>query len=130
MVSQYPIHFLTQELFRSRKRLIGNTSFAIGNKSPLLASANNKSLPKIIRQRSGKGHFGEIYYRGLAFHLDQIKSLLELSGPLDHAIDKNLLIDCIQKASLGASNDIRVTDRLDLAISLLSWVAKKLMKAD
>lgn len=124
MVVSHP--FLDPRLIALAENIHWRHRVIPGQQKPLLASAANDLLPDQIRNRKGKGHFDEVYFRGLARHRPQLERLIESSSPsVEDVIDRSKLLDCLRKASLGATTDIRATDKLNLTLSLLSWLSSR-----
>ena len=59
-------------------------------------------LPALIRERSGKGHFNEVFFGGLARNLPLLETLVE-QAPVDDLgiVDKDELLRRLHKAALG-----------------------------
>ena len=94
-----------------------------GRQKPVLADAMRDVLPAAIRQRQGKGHFNEVYYKGLSQNLPMLESLIR-QAPVDDLdlLDKNEVVNCLHKAALGVGQDSSGTDRLGLTLALLKWL--------
>ncbi|MFM9959888.1 MAG: asparagine synthase-related protein [Planctomycetaceae bacterium] len=94
-----------------------------GQQKPLLTAAMGSRLPSAITQRSGKGHFGEVYFRGLTKHRNRLNELIRRAGAnLEEVIDVDVLLKCLHAASLGFARDAIVTDRLNVTLAFLHWL--------
>jgi len=90
---------------------------------PILADAMRDVLPAVIRERSGKGHFNEVFFGGLARNLPRLERLVR-EAPVDdlEMVDKDKLLGCLQKAALGIGDCAPGWDRLNLTLSVLKWL--------
>lgn len=91
---------------------------------PLLARAMREVLPESIRTRRAKGHFNEVYFKGLARNRPMIEDIIRVA-PIDDLglIDKPALISALRKTALGVEVSGFGMMRLDLTLSLLHWLA-------
>lgn len=89
---------------------------------PVLVRSLNGRLPELITRRRAKGHFGEVYYLGLARNLPYLEAMIRRSRIRDlGVIEVDLLIDALHEASL-AGPDSRRLHRLNLVLSLIRWL--------
>jgi asparagine synthase (glutamine-hydrolysing) len=90
---------------------------------PLLADALRDVLPPMIRDRVGKGHFNEVFYRGLSRNLPMLESLVE-RAPVDdlELLDRPALLDGLRQAALGIGESTLGVDRLNLTLAVLKWL--------
>jgi asparagine synthase (glutamine-hydrolysing) len=90
---------------------------------PILADALHDVLPALIRNRPGKGHFNEVFYRGLARNRPLLEALVQ-RAPVDdlEILDKAELIRCLNQAALGVGPSGPGGDRLNLTLCLLKWL--------
>lgn len=95
-----------------------------GQQKPLLAHAMRDVLPAEIRTRRAKGHFNEVYYRGLARHRPALEELVR-AAPIDDLdmIDKETLIACLRETALGAEYSPGGSTRLNSTLSLVKWLS-------
>jgi asparagine synthase (glutamine-hydrolysing) len=94
-----------------------------GQPKPLLAEGMRGVLPEEIRTRRRKGHFNEIYFRGLARNLPALERLVrETPAELAPVIDVDILMSCLRKASVGAASALPGLNRLNATLSLLRWL--------
>jgi asparagine synthase (glutamine-hydrolysing) len=93
---------------------------------PILADAMRDVLPAKIRERSGKGHFNEVFFTGLARNRPQLEALVE-RAPVDdlELLDKGALLRCLQQAALGIGSGAQGVDRLSLTLCLLKWLTQQ-----
>jgi asparagine synthase (glutamine-hydrolysing) len=91
---------------------------------PLLAEALCGVLPERIRTRLRKGHFNEVYYRGLSRNLPRLEALVrEAPGEELGLFDREALLECLRQAAVGVGRDFRSTDRLNISLALLQWLS-------
>jgi len=90
---------------------------------PILADAMRDVLPAVIRERSGKGHFNEVFFGGLARNLPSLERLVREAAVDDlEMVDKGKLLSCLQKAALGIGDCAPGWDRLNLTLAVLKWL--------
>ena len=92
---------------------------------PLLAMTMGNALPECIRHRRSKGHFDEMFYRGLSRHLPVLEGLL-LRSKLNkmEVLDANRLKPMLEMATLGGRN-CRQLQPLVLALCLECWLSNE-----
>jgi asparagine synthase (glutamine-hydrolysing) len=94
-----------------------------GSRKPLLAEAMRGLLPDAIRTRRSKGHFDEVYYLGLARNLSALEALVRRAPIADlELFDKDVLVDCLHRAALGAANGLHGLIRLNSTLTFLKWL--------
>ncbi|NJD06612.1 MAG: hypothetical protein FIA97_08960, partial [Methylococcaceae bacterium] len=97
---------------------------APGTHKPLLTLAMRDVLPAAIRQRHSKCHFNEVHYRGLAHNLANLEELIQTSRAGEMGLfDCGVLTECLRRASLGDDVSPQGALQLDLALSLIKWLA-------
>ncbi|MBV9634761.1 MAG: hypothetical protein JOZ40_09025, partial [Methylobacteriaceae bacterium] len=94
-------------------------------RKPLLAEAMRGVLPEAIRTRRSTRPFNEILYPGYSRNLAKLRRLIN-SPPIDDLgmIDRKVLIDCVEKAALGAAMPSRLR-RLNETLSLITWLSMR-----
>ena len=91
---------------------------------PVLAKGVKGILPDKILHRRRKGDFDRVYGLGLARNLEGLRAMVESSPLAENGMfDKGVLLDCLQRAALGASGRGEGTHRLNLTLSLIKWAA-------
>jgi asparagine synthase (glutamine-hydrolysing) len=94
-----------------------------GPRKPLLAEAMRGLLPEAIRTRRSKGHFDEVYYLGLARNLPALEALVRRAPVADLGLfDREVLLDCLHRAALGAANGLHGLIRLNSTLTFLKWL--------
>ncbi len=95
-----------------------------GRHKPILAEAMRGVLPEPIRTRRHKGNFNEVYFLGLIRNRAQLEELVR-NAPLAESdmLDREILLECLEKACLGVAGDASGQDRLNLTLSLLKWLS-------
>jgi asparagine synthase (glutamine-hydrolysing) len=95
-----------------------------GRQKPVLAEAMRGVLPEEIRRRPGKGHFNEVYFRGLARNRSALEALIDQAHVDDlDMLDKTVLRECLHRAALGTADHMLGLSRLNSTLSLLKWLA-------
>ena len=93
---------------------------------PVLADAMRGILPENIRTRPKAGFFNEPYFRGMAKHLQSLQSLVHLARVEEfELLDKEVLIQCLQRSALGIGNKRIQLDRVNLTLSFLKWLSMR-----
>jgi asparagine synthase (glutamine-hydrolysing) len=95
-----------------------------GTHKPLLASALGDVLPEKIRKRRAKGHFNEVYYRGLARRLPTLEKLINQPAIDELGLfDGQMLMQCLRQTALGIEHSTAGSMRLDLTLSAIAWLS-------
>lgn len=94
-----------------------------GKMKPVLATALADVLPPEITTRRAKGHFDEVYYRGLMRNLGTLERLVR-GADVDRlgVIDKPALLARLEEAALGGP-DARKLLGLELTLDAVKWLA-------
>lgn len=94
-----------------------------GKMKPVLAAALAGVLPPEITARRAKGHFDEVYYRGLARNLGTLERLVR-DADIDHleVIDKPALLARLEEAALGGPGARKLLG-LELTLDAVKWLA-------
>jgi asparagine synthase (glutamine-hydrolysing) len=97
-----------------------------GTQKPVLAAAMRGILPECILNRPSKGNFNEAYYMGLSRNLPRLEALVE-RAPVDDLgfLDKERLLDCLQRAALGNAGDAGALMHMNATLSLLLWLTQE-----
>jgi signal transduction histidine kinase len=92
---------------------------------PLLRAAMRGRLPDPIATRSRKGHFNEVYYRGLLRNRDRLEALVRDPAVADLGIlDAGALAAAIDRAAVGGLG-VQETHPLNLALTLARWLLQE-----
>jgi asparagine synthase (glutamine-hydrolysing) len=118
--------FLDSRLIRFCLAVQAHVRLDPGQAKPLLAEAMRGILPEEIRTRRRKGHFNEVYFRGLARNLPLLERLVHnLPSELEPVIDSKVLLDCLRRAAMGGASALPALDRLNGTLSLLRWLQQE-----
>jgi asparagine synthase (glutamine-hydrolysing) len=97
-----------------------------GAQKPILAAAMRGILPECILNRPGKGHFNEAFFSGLSRNARSLEALVEQApASVAEFLDKAVLLDCLQRATLGNAPDARALIALNSTLSLLLWFTQQ-----
>jgi asparagine synthase (glutamine-hydrolysing) len=92
---------------------------------PVLAEAMRGALPEEICVRPRKGHFNEVYFRGLSRNLPALEALIHEAQVEDLGLfDKNILLESLHRAALGTAGSMLGLNRLNVTLSLLKWLSQ------
>jgi asparagine synthase (glutamine-hydrolysing) len=96
---------------------------------PLLRAAMRDRLPEPILTRRRKGHFNEVYYRGLLRNRDRLVDLLRHPAVAGTGIlDAEAVAATLDRAALGALG-VPVVHRLNLALTLARWLLQEAQRS-
>lgn len=91
-----------------------------GRMKPLLGDALQPVLPRPIIERRHKGHFNEVYYKGLARNAPALQDLVARAD-IDPFLDKQKLSAAISLAALGGLGTLACR-HLNLALCFSFWL--------
>jgi asparagine synthase (glutamine-hydrolysing) len=82
-------------------------------------------LPEPILTRRRKGHFNEVYYRGLLRNRDQLVELVRHPAVADLGIlDAEAMADALGRGAVGGLG-VTVMHPLNLALTLARWLLQE-----
>jgi asparagine synthase (glutamine-hydrolysing) len=117
--------FLDLRVLRAGLRFVANTRPDPEPSKPLLRAAMRGAVPEPILTRRRKGHFNEVYYRGLLRNRDRLVELVH-----DPAVAGLGILDAEAVAATldrGALGGLGVPDmhQLNLALTLARWLLQE-----
>jgi asparagine synthase (glutamine-hydrolysing) len=117
--------FLDRRVLRAGLRVVAGTRPEPGPGKPLLRAAMGGWLPEPILARRRKGHFNEVYYRGLLRNRDRLADLVSHPAVARTGIlDAEAVAATLERAALGALG-VPVVHRLNLALTLARWLLQE-----
>ncbi|MEJ1160442.1 asparagine synthase-related protein [Prosthecomicrobium sp. N25] len=96
---------------------------------PILADAMADRVPQIIRQRTDKRNFNEVYFRGLARNLPKLERLARAAERDLGIVDGGRLAGSLRRAAMGALTDPGESLGIDLMLALLIWLERHVSAA-
>jgi asparagine synthase (glutamine-hydrolysing) len=117
--------FLDRRVLREGLRVVANSRPDPTTSKPLLRAAMRGSLPDPIMTRRRKGHFNEVYYRGLLRNRDQLVELVRQPAVADLGLlDAEALAAALDRGAVGG---LGVTEMhpLNLALTLARWLLQE-----
>jgi asparagine synthase (glutamine-hydrolysing) len=117
--------FLDRRVLRAGLRAVANVRPDPWTSKPLLRAAMRGMLPDLIMTRRRKGHFNEVYYRGLLRNRDQLVELVRHPAVADLGIlDAEAMAAALGRGAVGG---LGVTDLhpLNLALTLARWLLQE-----
>lgn len=92
-----------------------------GQMKPVLAEAMRDILPECICHRRRKGHFDEVYYRGLSRNLQHLEAMVrQMPSALLKMFDQDMLLKYLQEARIAGAN-VRQLQRMDSVLAIIHW---------
>ena len=117
--------FLDLRVLRMGLRAISTTRPDPEPSKPLLRAAMHGALPEPILTRRRKGHFNEVYYRGLLRNRDQLVELVRDPAVADLGIlDAEAVVATLDRGALGGLA-VPEMHQLNLALSLARWLLQE-----
>jgi asparagine synthase (glutamine-hydrolysing) len=117
--------FLDRRVLREGLRVAATRRPDPATSKPLLRAAMRGSLPDPITARRRKGHFNEVYYRGLLRNRDLLVELVGDPAVADLGIlDAGALAAALDRAAVGALGVLE-THPLNLALTLARWLLQE-----
>jgi asparagine synthase (glutamine-hydrolysing) len=121
--------FLDLRVLRAGLRFVANTRPDPEPSKPLLRAAMRGAVPEPILTRRRKGHFNEVYYRGLLRNRDRLVELVH-----DPAVAGLGILDAEAVAATldrGALGGLGVPDmhQLNLALTLAQWLLQEAQRS-
>jgi asparagine synthase (glutamine-hydrolysing) len=117
--------FLDRRVLRAGLRVVASTRPDPVPGKPLLRAAMRDRLPEPILTRRRKGHFNEVYYRGLLRNRDRLVDLVRHPAVAGTGIlDAEAVAATLDRAALGALG-VPVVHRLNLALTLARWLLQE-----
>ncbi|MGY1763336.1 asparagine synthase-related protein [Geodermatophilus sp. SYSU D00779] len=117
--------FLDRRVLRAALRAVAGVRPEPTPSKPLLRAAMGDTLPDPIATRRRKGHFNEVYYRGLLRNRDQLVALVRHPAVVDLGIlDAEALAAVLDRGAVGG---LRVPElhSLNLALTLARWLLQE-----
>jgi asparagine synthase (glutamine-hydrolysing) len=117
--------FLDLRVLRTGLRAISTTRPDPEPSKPLLRAAMHGALPEPILTRRRKGHFNEVYYRGLLRNRDRLVELVRDPAVAGLGIlDAEAVVATLDRGALGG---LAVPDmhQLNLALTLARWLLQE-----
>jgi asparagine synthase (glutamine-hydrolysing) len=117
--------FLDRRVLRAGLRAVGNIPPDPATSKPLLRAAMRGMLPEPILTRRRKGHFNEVYYRGLLRNRDQLVELVRHPAVADLGIlDAETMAATLGRGAVGGLG-VTVMHPLNLALTLARWLLQE-----
>ncbi|MGY1643842.1 asparagine synthase-related protein [Geodermatophilus sp. SYSU D00703] len=117
--------FLDRRVLREGLRVLANTRPEPTAGKPLLRAAMRSALPEPITTRRRKGHFNEVYYRGLLRNRDLLLELVGDPAVADLGIlDAGALAATLRRGAVGALG-VQELHPLNLALTLARWLLQE-----
>jgi asparagine synthase (glutamine-hydrolysing) len=117
--------FLDLRVLRTGLTVMANTRPDPEPSKPLLRAAMRGALPEPILTRRRKGHFNEVYYRGLLRNRDRLVELVRDPAVAGLGIlDDEAVVATLDRGALGG---LAVPDmhQLNLALTLARWLLQE-----
>jgi asparagine synthase (glutamine-hydrolysing) len=114
--------FLDPRVISRGLSLIAGTVPQPGRMKPQLGEALKPVLPRPIIERRRKGHFNEVYYKGLARNASALQDLVARAD-IDSFLDKQKLSAAIALAALGGLGTLACR-HLNLALCFSFWLTR------
>lgn len=117
--------FLDPRVLRAGLRVVATIRPDPATSKPLLRAAMRGMLPEPIVTRRRKGHFNEVYYRGLLRNRDQLVELVGDPAVADLGIlDAETLAATLGRGAVGGLG-VTVMHPLNLALTLARWLLQE-----
>jgi asparagine synthase (glutamine-hydrolysing) len=117
--------FLDRRVLRAGLRAVANVRPDPWTSKPLLRAAMRGRLPDPIMTRRRKGHFNEVYYRGLLRNRDQLVELVRHPAVADLGIlDAEAMAAALGRGAVGGLG-VTVLHPLNLALTLARWLLQE-----
>jgi asparagine synthase (glutamine-hydrolysing) len=117
--------FLDRRVLRAGLRVVANIRPDPATSKPLLRAAMRGVLPEPILTRRRKGHFNEVYYRGLLRNRDQLVELVRHPAVADLGIlDAETMAATLGRGAVGGLG-VTVMHPLNLALTLARWLLQE-----
>jgi asparagine synthase (glutamine-hydrolysing) len=117
--------FLDRRVLREGLRVVASTRPDPTTSKPLLRAAMHGRLPDPILARRRKGHFNEVYYRGLLRNRDQLVRLARSPAVADLGIlDAEALAAALGRGAVGGLG-VAEMHPLNLALTLARWLLQE-----
>ncbi len=98
-------------------------STILDRQKPILAQAMRGRLPQPITARRHKGHFDEVYYRGVVRNREILHQLVDGANSYGLPIfDTAVLRKCLREAEMSVVGAAQLK-RLDYTLALLRWLS-------
>ncbi|WP_240802004.1 asparagine synthase-related protein [Streptomyces sp. A1136] len=117
--------FLDREVVTTMRRLPVEATFHPGRPKAVLREAMKDLLPSLIRDRTVKIPFDQLYARGLRTHGDALIDLCRSARhPLvEEMFDIEVLCRAVREAQLGVGN-AESWDRMNSSLALVAWLER------
>jgi asparagine synthase (glutamine-hydrolysing) len=117
--------FLDRRVLRAGLGVVASTRPDPVPGKPLLRAAMRDRLPEPILTRRRKGHFNEVYYRGLLRNRDRLVDLVHHPAVAGTGIlDADAVAATLDRAASGALG-VPVVHQLNLALTLARWLLQE-----
>ncbi|MGY1625209.1 asparagine synthase-related protein [Geodermatophilus sp. SYSU D00965] len=117
--------FLDRRVLREGLRVLATTRPDPATSKPLLRAAMDGLLPEPILTRRRKGHFNEVYYRGLLRNRDRLVELVGSPAVADLGIlDAGALAAALDRGAVGGLA-VPELHPLNLALTLARWLLQE-----
>jgi asparagine synthase (glutamine-hydrolysing) len=121
--------FLDPRVLRAGLNAVANSRPDPATSKPLLRAAMRGRLPDPILTRRRKGHFNEIYYRGLLRNRDRLIELVGHPAVAGRGIlDADAVAATLDRGAVGGLG-VRVMHQLNLALTLAQWLLQEAQRS-